>query len=375
SRSGKRAMQRLPLANREEEKAFFAGMVAGTADERILLLEAGGGMGKTTLMAEFVRHCRAENVACVPVNLKGDPGLHEVLARLCDGLGWDAFPAFAACVEELGREGRRAADLARYEHVHQKTYDWKAIRDLMLDAFKADDLDEFCFYRDSLKPARDHFPATDANLRSMVKALLEFCQQRPSLIDELLEGLREERFEKYMAYYARIYGVEAEAPPQPEAGRAAGAGIGRTEIRDALRAADEGDRTARRGALTRALFEDLRDRPGRMAILFDTCEQAGPETGAWLAETFLTYANRAQNLVVVIAGRQVPEMRLEWEACCQNHRLCELREPGLWQAYADEIGATLPSADWIAAFCDLFDGHPLKMMEALARYMPGGRGR
>jgi hypothetical protein len=368
-------MQRLPLANRKDEREFFAGMVAGMIEERILLLEAAGGMGKTTLLSEFVRHCGAEKVPCVPVDLKGDPGLHEVLARMCDGLGWEAFPAFAARVEELGGGGRRAADLARYEHVHQKDYDWKAIRDLMIDAFQADDLDEFCFYRDSLKPARDQFPATDANLRSMVKALIEFCQQRPSLIDELLEGLREERFEKYGAYYARIYGVEAEAPPQPEAGRAAGAGIGRAEIRDALRAADEGDRAARRGALTRALFEDLGDRPGQMAILFDTCEQAGPEIGAWLEETFLAHASRAQNLVVVIAGRQVPEMRLEWETCCQHHRLGELREPGLWQAYAEEIGATLPSADWIAAFCDLLDGHPLKMMEALARYMPGGRGR
>jgi hypothetical protein len=366
-------MQRLPLANREEELAFFAGMVAGTGGERILLLEAGGGMGKTTLMAEFVRHCGAEKVACVPINLKGEPGLHEVLARLCDGLGWDAFPAFAARVEELGREGRRVAELARYEHVHQEAYDWKAIRDLMINAFQADDLDEFCFYNDRLKPARDHFPANDANLRNMVKALIAFCQQRPSLIDELLEGLREERFEKYREYYARIYGVEAETPP--EAGRGTGAGIGRAEVRDALRAEDEVDRAARRGALTRALFDDLRVGPGRLAILFDTCEQAGPETGAWLAETFLAHAHRTQNLVVVIAGRQVPETSLEWGTGCQQHRLGELRDPGLWQAYAERIGAVLPSPEFVPVFCQHFDGHPLKMMEALALYIPGGGGR
>jgi hypothetical protein len=94
-------MQRLPLADREKEQEFFAGMTAGTTGERILLLEAGGGMGKTTLMAEFVRHCHSAGMPCVPVDLKGDPGLHEVLARLCDGLGWEDFPAFTARVEEL----------------------------------------------------------------------------------------------------------------------------------------------------------------------------------------------------------------------------------------------------------------------------------
>jgi hypothetical protein len=362
-------MQRLPLANREEEKAFFAGMVAGTAGERILLLEAGGGMGKTTLMAEFVRHCAAEQVSCVPVNLKGDPGLHEVLARLCDGLGWDAFPALAARVEELGKEGRRAADLARYEHIDREEYNRAAIRDLMMDAFTIDDLREFCYYRPTLEPVLEKF-VKDASRQRLVMIVIEFCQQQVKL-SYLLAEMRARNFEQYKRHYARIYGVEA--PTQPEAGRVAG--VGRAEIRDALRAADEGDRAARRGALTRALFDDLGARSGRLAILLDTCDHAGPETGAWLAETFLAHAHRAKNLVVVIAGRQVPETRVEWEACCQHHRLGELRDPALWQAYAEEIGAAIENPEWIAGFCDLFEGHPLKMMEALARFMPGGRGR
>jgi hypothetical protein len=366
-------MQRLPLANREEELAFFAGMVAGTSDERILLLEAGGGMGKTTLMAEFVRHCRAGQVPCVPVDLKGDLGLDEVLARLCDELGWEGFPTLTARVEELGRGGRQAAEMARFEHIHREEYPLAAIDKLMIDAFAVDDLRRFCFYSPALNPVLEKV-ANDASLQELVMAVIEFCQQQIRL-SHLLGEIRAHNFEQYKRHYAQIYGVEAGVPAPGEPAQITGAGPGRAGIRDALRAADEGDRAARRGALTRGLFEDLANREGRLVILFDTCEQAGPQVGAWLAEVFLAHAQRAENLVVVIAGREVPEVRLEWEACCQHHLLKDLRDPGLWQAYAEQIGAAIPSAEWIEAFCDLFDGHPLQMMQALARYMPGGGGQ
>jgi hypothetical protein len=367
-------MRRLPVANREEELGFFAGMIAGTATERILLLEADGGMGKTTLMAEFVRKCQAAEVPCVPVDLKGDPGLHEVLARLCEGLGWEGFPTLTARVEELGPGGGgRAADAARFEHVRRERYNRAAIRDLMIEGYTVDGLQEFCFYRPAFEPALERF-VKDATLQKLVMILIEFCQQRV-ILPELLVELRQERFELYKRHYARIYGIEAQARPEGETTRQAAASIGRSEIRDALRTADEGDRATRRGALTRALFDDLEERPERLVFLFDTCEQAGPEVGEWLAGTFLAHVHRAKKLVVVIAGRQVPEASLAWEAYCQHHRLGKLREPGLWQKYAERIGAVLPSPEFIPVFCQHFDGHPLKMMEALAPYVRGGGGQ
>jgi hypothetical protein len=366
-------MQRLPLANREEELALFDAMIVGTTSERILLLEARNTLGKSTLMKEFMRRSPDE-VTCVPVDLKGDPGIHEVLARLCDGLGWESFPTLAARVEELGREGKRTVELARYEHVHQKDYNWKAVRDLMFDAFKADDLDEFCFYRDSLKPARDHFPATAANLRSMVKALIEFCQQRPSLIDELLEGLREERFEKYGEYYARIYGVETKTPPHRETGRAAGDGMERAEIRYALWAKDEVDRAARRAELTRALFDDLGARPGRVVFLFDTFDEGSPEVRDWLAEIFLTHAHRAADLVVVIAGQQVPGESIEWATRCQHRLLTSLDNAEAWDAYARSKGWDMPRA-WIEAYCAATHGNPFQMDKLLLSAGQSGCGR
>jgi hypothetical protein len=83
-----------PPADRDYELQFFDRLITGRISERIWLLEADTGMGKTTLLHEFVRHCPSE-IACVPIDLKGGiSGLHEIFYRLCDALGWDHFPTF-----------------------------------------------------------------------------------------------------------------------------------------------------------------------------------------------------------------------------------------------------------------------------------------
>lgn len=372
-------MQRLPLANREDELGFFATMVAGTAPERILLLEAGGGMGKTTLMAEFVRHCHGAGMPCLPLDLKGSPGPHAVLAKLCDGLGREGFPTFAARVAELSPSGRPAADMARFEHVHRERYNKRAISALMADAFSIAELTYFCWNPEFVEDLPESDPGLPefkegVDKLTQVMAVIEFLERRGKL-DNLLVALREERFEQYKRHYARIYGLETGTAPERPTVRAAGTGIGERRIRDALRAADEGDRGARLAALTRALFDDLATRPDRVAILFDTYEQTGPEVEKWLAGPFLAHAHRLEHLIVVVAGRRAPEPSLEWEACCQHHSLGELREPALWQAYADQIGAVLPSPEFIPVFCHHFGGHPLKMMEALTPYIRSGGGQ
>jgi hypothetical protein len=367
-------MSRLPPANRDDELALFDRMVAGQTRRRILLLEAAGGIGKSTLLAEFVRHC-PDDVPCVPVDLKGSPGLHQVLARLGDALGWDRFPAFAAAVERLGREAAApGAETGQFEHLHLEEYDLAAIHDLMVAAFTASALRRFCRYRLPFDRVLRHF-GEDPSLEDAVEIVIVHCQQH-DLLSDLLVGIREERFGQYKRYYARLYGREAAVhrPARP------GAGVGRAEIEVALRSPDEGDRATRRGVLTRALFDDLAawsERaawPGRLVLLFDTYDKAGPEVQAWFAGPFLTGARRLASLAVVVAGRQVPEQSIEWAVCCIPRRLQKLPEPELWQGYAERIGAVVPSPEWIAAFCDVFEGHPLKMMEALDRYIPtGGR--
>jgi hypothetical protein len=76
-----------PPADRDYELQFFDRLITGRISERIWLLEADTGIGKTTLLREFVRHCPSE-IACVPIDLKGGiSGLHEIFYRLCDALG------------------------------------------------------------------------------------------------------------------------------------------------------------------------------------------------------------------------------------------------------------------------------------------------
>jgi hypothetical protein len=364
-------MHRYPLANREEELDLFDRMVAGETRRRILLLQAAGGLGKTTLLAEFVRRC-PDGVACVPVDLKGGPGLHEVLARLCDVLGWEQFPRFAASARRLARDAAgRVADVARFEHVVLDHYPVAAIHDLMKAAFTVQDLRRFCRYRPPFGAILPHF-GEDSGLEDAIEVVVQYCQTR-ALLSELLVGIREARFGHYQRYYTRLYGGEpAEAISTPPG---EGPTIGRAEVEGALRSPDEADRATRRAALTRAFFHDLGTRPGRLVLIFDTCEQAGPEVEAWLAGPCLAGVQRTAGLVAVVAGRQVPEESVEWTACCLHRRLPELRDSGMWQRYADLIGAVLPNPEWIAGFCDVFDGHPLKMMEALARYVPSGGRR
>jgi hypothetical protein len=251
-----------PPANRGEELNLFDRMMAGQTPEHILLLEADGGLGKTTLLHEFVRHCPA-HIPCAPIDLKGsDTGLHDIFYRLCDALGWEHFRAFDDAVRGLGRV----------------TIDKNVI-------------------------------------------------------------------------------------------------IGRADIEVALRAPNEGDRAARRSELTRAFFHDLRNPKRRLLLVFDTFEQAPLDVQEWLGSSFLAFAHHTPDLIVIVAGRQVPGESIEWDACCTRHRLGEVREPEPWQVYAERIGAVLPSPEWIPAFCDLLEGHPLKMAEALARYIPGGGWR
>ncbi len=254
-------MLHYPPANRETEFELFKQIISGQTKERILLLEAAGGLGKTTLLSEFMRRCPGE-VCQAPVDLKGNnTGLHQIFYRLCDALDpdWKYFPAFTARVEGLGQV---------------------------------------------------------------------------TIADNKI--------------------------------------IGRADIAIALQSPDEGNRAARRADLTRAFFTDLRAMQRRLLLIFDTFDEAPLEVQEWLQSSFLAFARRTPDLMVIVAGRQVPVENIEWAACCICHRLLPVREPEPWHIYAERMGAVLPSPEWIAAFCDLLDGHPLEIAKALARYVPAG---
>ncbi len=84
-------------ANRDDELSLFKRILTDPEEEHILLIEAPGGQGKSTLLKEFRHLCPPESVALI--DLKGQAvGLHEVFSEVCDILGWPYFHIFAETI-------------------------------------------------------------------------------------------------------------------------------------------------------------------------------------------------------------------------------------------------------------------------------------
>jgi len=80
----------------------------------------------------------------------------------------------------------------------------------------------------------------------------------------------------------------------------------------------------------------------RLVLLFDTFEQAKAETKAWIADHVLRMAtpNRVSCLVIVVAGRQVPDPTGEWAQCCEMIPLQPL-QLGDWLEYARGVKSSV----------------------------------
>jgi hypothetical protein len=88
--------------NREEELALFERIVSGDTPERVLLVEAASGMGKSELLREYGQR-RPPGVLYGVLDFKGGdvPDLAELFSRLCARLGWPRFPRLSAEIASL----------------------------------------------------------------------------------------------------------------------------------------------------------------------------------------------------------------------------------------------------------------------------------
>ena len=89
------------LANRTKELAFFKRMVLGEVSERILLVEAQSGYGKTGLMGRFLTEC-PENAKAIDIDLKDalESGILYVFQRSQKLLGKAYFREFDQVVAQ-----------------------------------------------------------------------------------------------------------------------------------------------------------------------------------------------------------------------------------------------------------------------------------
>lgn len=150
-------------------------------------------------------------------------------------------------------------------------------------------------------------------------------------------------------------------------------GLGRTEIHQTIHLSTFSLEEQRRQThhCTTTFFDELRRRSAPAPVLlFDTCQDAPPDTLAWLWNLFLFLADpqRTPGLVVVVAGQRLPEPGSEWtDYCCRFH-LSGL-QPDLWCDYAQRIQAPL-SEETVRAFHTRFQGLPAEMVNTLGMFAP-----
>jgi hypothetical protein len=80
-------MTRHVTVDREKEISLFDNMLKGNLEERILLVEAKSGWGKSVLLREFARRC-PRNILLADLDFKGGgTTFAEIFSRSCDKLG------------------------------------------------------------------------------------------------------------------------------------------------------------------------------------------------------------------------------------------------------------------------------------------------
>lgn len=101
------------LANRTREVEFFKKMLRGEISQRILLIQAASGMGKTILLTEFAALCpiHAEAAILVKIDLKSaQTGIAYIFSRLQRRLGENKFINFNKALNNFLSAGVEVSD-------------------------------------------------------------------------------------------------------------------------------------------------------------------------------------------------------------------------------------------------------------------------
>ncbi len=101
------------LANRTREVEFFKKMLRGEIAQRILLIQAASGMGKTSLLTEFASLCpvHAEAAVLIKIDLKSaQTGIAFIFSRLQRRLGEEKFSNFNKALSSFLSAGVEVSD-------------------------------------------------------------------------------------------------------------------------------------------------------------------------------------------------------------------------------------------------------------------------
>ncbi len=87
-----------------------------------------------------------------------------------------------------------------------------------------------------------------------------------------------------------------------------------------------------------ALLQDLENLRNPLLLGFDTYQQVAPDIADWIEGQFLRRAEKCPGLLVLIAGREVPNpTRYPWGGLAIVRELLAIREKKYWLDYAEQV--------------------------------------
>ncbi len=199
-------------------------------------------------------------------------------------------------------------------------------------------------------------PRGRVNLKLMTYSVTE-------ILGELCQCLSSERFNRYYERcqeFARQSGINIERST-----------FLNSPIEASLAGVDSEQRKLRRQLLTDAFFADLTGLVSgsqSAVLLFDTYETASDEVKDWISGLFLTRVYRHRGLVVVIAGREIPQVDRDWSDLCLHQTLTKLEKDHL-REYVRRLQLSFSDEVIDVLYDTTNDGHPFEVSLQLHRLL------
>jgi hypothetical protein len=135
-------------------------------------------------------------------------------------------------------------------------------------------------------------------------------------------------------------------------------------IQVVLQGSSETERQFRLQQVQSAFFNDLGQCRSPIVFILDTFNEATPELQAWVEGQFLMEVADRETLYCVVAGQEVPEPSIEWDAL--HHRFClkPIREHEAWYRYARDEGY-LFNQEQLGMLVDLYEGVPNSIAQGI----------
>jgi len=109
-----------------------------------------------------------------------------------------------------------------------------------------------------------------------------------------------------------------------------------------------------------ALMKDLENLRKPLLLGFDTYQHVAPDIAEWIESQFLRRAEQCPGLLVIVAGREVPDpARYLWRGLAIAKPLRPIREKKDWRNYAERVlGSKQITEDHIEMLLYVYDGDP-----------------